>query len=114
MELRGRVHSVGETQQVTESFKKRELILEYADNPTYPQYIKLEANQDRVSIFDGLVRGQEVEVSINLTGRLWTDKHGVETSFNSLVTWRVTKLGDAPIPEPVDISGDGDVSGLPF
>lgn len=113
MELKGIVYSVGKTQQVTETFKKRELILQIADNPTYPQFVKLETSQDRVALFDGLIIGQEIIAAINIQGRLWTDRLGEETAFNTLSVWKVTKLGDAPVPLPVDISG-GDSDNLPF
>lgn len=111
MQLKGKIHSVGQTQQVTESFKKRSLILETADNPQYPQYITVEASQDKVSLFDGLNVGQEVEIDTNLNGRLWTNKEGVEVSFNVISAWKVTKIGD--VPAPVDISSD-DGDPLPF
>lgn len=124
MEIRGTVHEVGQTQQVTESFKKRDLIVAYAENPQFVEYLSFQATQDRVNIFDGLTPGQEVEVSFNLRGRPWTNKEGVTTYFNSLVAWKITKLANtaaasAPtyqdISAPVDISGGADDDdGLPF
>ncbi|TDS14772.1 DUF3127 domain-containing protein [Sphingobacterium paludis] len=92
MEIKGRVHEVHPTQQITESFKKRDLIVAYAENPQFVEYISFQATQDRVSIFDNLKIGDEVEVSFNLRGRPWTNKDGVTTFFNSLVAWRVNKL----------------------
>lgn len=97
MELRGKVHEIGGTQNVSDTFKKRDLVVAYCENPQFVEYIKFEANQDRVSIFDGLSVGQEVEVSFNLRGRPWTNKEGVTTYFNSLVAWRVTKLSSDPV-----------------
>jgi len=125
MEIRGKVHEIGVTQQVTDSFKKRDLIVAYAENPQFVEYIRFEATQDRVNIFDNLAVGDEVEVSFNLRGRPWTNKEGVTTYFNSLVAWRVTKLAntmpETPAPglatdiPPVDISSSGaDDDDLPF
>jgi hypothetical protein len=124
MEIRGKVHEIGATQQVTESFKKRDIIVAYAENPQFVEYIRFEATQDRTSIFDGLTVGEEIEVSFNLRGRPWTNKDGVTTYFNSLVAWRVTKLantaasapapGYAEMPAPVDLSGSNDDDDLPF
>lgn len=118
MELRGKVHEVGATQQVTESFRKRDLIIAYAENPQFVEYIRFEATNDNCDKFNDLKVGEEVEVSFNLRGRPWTNKEGVTTYFNSLVAWRVTKLGNtassAPIPSPVDISSGGDEGDLPF
>lgn len=92
MEIKGKVHEIGALQQVSETFKKRDLIIEYAENPTYPEYIKFEAIQDKTALFDVLKPGDEVEVSFNLRGRPWTNKEGVTTYFNSLVVWRLTQL----------------------
>ena len=124
MEIRGKVHEVGAVQQVTESFKKRDLIVAYAENPQFVEYIRFEATQDRVNIFDTLAVGDEIEVSFNLRGRPWTNQQGVTTYFNSLVAWRVTKLANTAtasspayneIPSPVDISSSGaDDDDLPF
>ena len=79
MEIRGKVHEVGTLQQVTESFKKRDLIVAYAENPQFVEYIRFEATQDRVNIFDKLAVGEEIEISFNLRGRPWTNKDGVTT-----------------------------------
>ncbi|MFZ4862506.1 DUF3127 domain-containing protein [Sphingobacterium sp. Mn56C] len=125
MEIRGKVHEVGATQQVTESFKKRDIIVAYAENPQFVEYIRFEATQDRVNIFDNLAVGEDIEVSFNLRGRPWTNKEGVTTYFNSLVAWRVTKLanttasapaaGYGDMPTPVDITSSGaDDDDLPF
>jgi len=127
MELRGKVHEIGATQQVTDSFKKRDLIVAYAENPQFVEYIKFEANQDRVNIFDGLAVGDEVEVSFNLRGRPWTNAQGVTTYFNSIIAWRVTRLANAAtsapasastdyatMPAPVDITSTADDDELPF
>jgi len=124
MEIRGKVHEISATQQVTESFKKRDIIVAYAENPQFVEYIRFEATQDRVNIFDNLSIGEDIEVSFNLRGRPWTNKEGVTTYFNSLVAWRVTKVagaaqaastpGYADMP-PVDIAASGaDDDDLPF
>lgn len=120
MEIRGKVHEVGQTQTVTDSFKKRDIIIAYAENPQFVEYIRFEATQDRVNIFDNLRNGDEVEVSFNLRGRPWTNKEGATTYFNSLVAWRVTKLADgstAPAqstPPPIDPSQESEDDDLPF
>lgn len=123
MEIRGKVHEVGAIQQVTESFKKRDIIVAYAENPQFVEYIRFEATQDRVNIFDNLTVGEEIEISFNLRGRPWTNKDGLTTYFNSLVAWRVTKLASSGgasagyadnMAAPVDISSSGADDDLPF
>ena len=98
MEIRGKVHEIGAVQQVTDTFKKRDLIVQYAENPQFVEYIRFEATQDRTAIFDNLNVGDEVEVSFNLRGRPWTNRDGVTSYFNSLVAWRVAKVMTEPVP----------------
>ena len=119
MDLKGKVHEIGELQQVSETFKKRDLIIEYAENPTYPEYIRFEALQDKTSLFDQLGVGDDVEVSFNMRGRPWTDKTGKVSYFNSLVVWRLNKLagGSSSTPQyapPADLSNAGEEDDLPF
>ena len=75
MEIKGKVHEVSPTVQVTESLKKRELIVEYIENPQYPEYLKFEAIQDRCNLLDNVKVGDDIEVFFNLRGRPWTDKN---------------------------------------
>jgi hypothetical protein len=122
MEIKGKVHEIGALQQVSETFKKRDLIIEYAENPTYPEYIRFEALQDKTSLFDSLKVGDDVEVSFNLRGRPWTDKTGKVSYFNSMVVWRINTLSNSnaggSVPDyapPVDLSNKpGEDDDLPF
>lgn len=120
MEIKGKVYEVSATQQVTESLKKRELILEYIENPQYPEYLKFEAIQDRCALLDNVKVGDDVEVFFNLRGRPWTDKTGKKTYFNSLQLWKINALssaGTGATPEyaaPADISSTPDDDDLPF
>jgi hypothetical protein len=120
MEIKGKVHEVAPTVQVTESLKKRELILEYVENPQYPEYLKFEAIQDRCNLLDNVKVGDDIEVFFNLKGRPWTDKTGKKTYFNSLQLWKVNVLagaGASTTPEyapPADISATPDEDDLPF
>lgn len=113
MDIKGKVHEVSPTIQATESLKKRELIVEYADNPQYPEYIKFEAINDRCALMDNLKPGQDVEVFFNLRGRPWTDKTGKKSYFNSLQLWKVNVLSaTTEYAAPNNI--DDDDTGLPF
>ena len=120
MEIKGKVHEVAPTVQVTDSLKKRELILEYIENPQYPEYLKFETVQDKTALLDNVKVGDDVEVFFNLRGRPWTDKTGKKTYFNSLQLWKVNVLGGAnnnTVPEyapPADISSAPDEDDLPF
>jgi hypothetical protein len=120
MEIKGKVYEVSPTVQVTESLKKRELILEYIENPQYPEYLKFEAIQDRTALMDAVKVGDDVEVFFNLKGRKWTDKMGKVVYFNTLQLWKVNVLGAAgaatapAYAAPADISSTADDDDLPF
>lgn len=119
MDIKGKIHEVGETQQVSDTFKKRELIVEYAENPTYPEYLKFEAINDKCQALNELKAGDEVTVHFNLRGRPWTDKAGKRSYFNSLVLWKFdvnkTVAGEAPkYASPVDVSAPSEDDDLPF
>lgn len=90
-ELTGKIEDVGPVEQITEKFKKRELVLVVVDNPTYPEYVKLEAHQDKVNLFDNVYPGDDVTVSFNIKGKKWVNQKGETQIFNSLVAWRVNK-----------------------
>jgi len=95
MDIKGKIHEIGATQQVTDTVKKRELIIEYIENPQYPEYIKFEAIQAKCDLLDQLRVGDDVEVFFNLKGRPWTDKNGKKSYFNSLWLWKVNTLSKA-------------------
>lgn len=121
MEIKGKVHEISATTQVTDSLKKRELIVEYVENPQYPEYLKFEAMQERCNLLDNVKVGDDVEVFFNLRGRPWTDKAGKKSYFNSLVLWKINTLSPAgaaaATPQyapPADISASPEEDDLPF
>jgi hypothetical protein len=89
MKILGRIAEIKESQQVSETFKKRSFVVEYTENPQYPEYITFELIQDRCDLVNGFQLGQEVEVSFNLKGRKWVNPEGETKYFNSLQAWRV-------------------------
>jgi hypothetical protein len=118
MEINGKVLLVGKTQQVTEKFKKRDMVIEYAENPTYPEQVKFEANQAGCEKLDELREGDEVTVHFNLRGRAWKDKSGKDQYFNTLSIWKVDlrKTSAEPTREANVVSNNmgDDSDGLPF
>lgn len=97
MEIKAKIEKIFPSQQVTATFKKREFVVEYAENPQYPEYLKFECIQDKCDQLDSFSPGQQVTVSFNLKGRKWTDPQGVEKYFNSLQAWRISaEAVDAP------------------
>ena len=70
MNIKGKLVEIFDTVQVTETFKKREFIIEDNKNPEYPEYIKVELIQDKVSLLDSLNIGDEINAKINLSRSL--------------------------------------------
>jgi len=93
MEVVGKIKVIGETLQVTDSYKKRDLVV--TTDEQYPQHISIEFAQDKTSLLDNRLVGEEVKVSINLGGREWVNPQGETKYFNSVKGWRIEKLGDA-------------------
>jgi len=111
MQLTGKVHEILPTTQVTDALKKRELIIEYADNPQYPEYLKFEMINDRCALADPLKTGQDVTVHFNLKGRPWTDKTGKKSYFNSMQVW---KIEAGTVSEAAAIASNAEDDDLPF
>ena len=116
IDLKGVVHHVGETQQISEKFKKRVLVVfvENTDKPEFSDYIPVDAVQDNVDKLDPLKVGDEVNVGIFLGGRKW-EKDGTTKYFPDLKLANVEVLSSAPQsndavapPEP------GEEDDLPF
>ena len=100
MKVTGKLLEIKETQQVSDSFKKRSFVLEYAENPQYPEYVSFELIQERCSLLDNFQPGQEVEVNFNLKGRKWVNPEGETRYFNSLQAWRIDTAQPArQVPE---------------
>jgi len=98
MQTDGKIHAIFDAQQVTERFRKREFVLELADNSRYPQYVSFQLTGDRVEGIDGFSVGDTVRVDFSLRGREWTSPQGQVKYFNSLDVWTVEKAGDAAGP----------------
>ena len=89
MNIKGKLVEKFETVQITETCKKREFIIQENKNPEYPEYIKVELIQDKVSLLDSLNIGDEINVLINIKGRKWEDKEGNIKYFNSIQGWKI-------------------------
>ena len=90
MEVLGRVKLINPVQQVSASFKKRELVVTTEEQ--YPQHILIEFAQDKTDLLNNYNVGEQVKVSINLGGREWVNPQGETKYFNSIKGWRIEKL----------------------
>jgi hypothetical protein len=131
MEIKGKLVEKFAVQQVTDSFKKQEFVIEFAENPQYPEFVKFETIQDKCGQIDSYNVGSELTVSFNLKGRKWNDPKGGTKYFNTLQAWKLQAgtVATAPAPtsaapqaggmdqqeEPAwDNASEGDSDDLPF
>jgi len=97
MQIIGTVYRIFDTQQVNATFKKREFVVEFSENPNYPQYIKFEAIQEKCDDLNNFKIGDRVEISFNLKGRKWINPQNQEVFFNTLDAWRIVKLDSTTV-----------------
>ena len=98
----GTLHAVMDTQQVKDTFKKRDFVLEMADG-NYPQHIKFQVTQDRCALLDTMKVGQQVKVLFNLRGRPFQNRVGQTVYYTNLEAWRI-EGASAAAPASTDYS----------
>jgi hypothetical protein len=96
MEAIGILKVKKDTVQVKEEFKKREFVIEFSDNPKYPQTIQFQLVQDSCTMLDQFNLDDKIRVEFDLRGRKWTDPNGVDKYFNSLQAWKIEPLTTDP------------------
>ena len=89
MEIKGTIKKIGTIVNVSDKFKKREVIITTDDQ--YPQDIAIQFNQDNVFLIEEYRVGEQVVVGINLRGREWTNPQGEVKYFNTIEGWRISK-----------------------
>lgn len=95
MEILGKVKVINPEQQVSASFKKRELVVTTEEQ--YPQHIMIEFTQDKTDLLNQYNVGDQVKVSINIRGREWVSPQNETKYFNSIQGWRIEKIqAEAP------------------
>jgi hypothetical protein len=87
MEILGKIKVINPEQQISATFKKRELVVTTEDQ--YPQHILIEFSQDKCDLLNNFKVGQNVNVGINLRGRSWLNPQGEEKFFNSIQGWKI-------------------------
>ena len=121
MEIEGNIKVIKDEVQVSDKFKKREIVV--TTDETYPQHILIEFNQDKCNLVDNRNVGDKVKVSVNIYGREWSDpKTGEVKYFNSIKGWKIelinqgsTPVAAQPVATPAaPVPAVDDVQDLPF
>jgi hypothetical protein len=96
MQLTGKIKVIKPIQQVSDKFKKQELVL--TTDGQYPDDILVEFQQDKCTILDKYKIGQAVTISINIKGREWINPQGEAKYFNTIVGWRIeNSVNETPV-----------------
>ena len=125
MNIQGKLHVKYDTNQVTDRFRKREFVIEYADNPMYPQFVLFQLVQDKCELLDPYEPGAMLQIDFDLRGRRWDSPQGETKYFNSLDAWKITPIqvteqAGSPVPPPppppdaLDVTEMADDDDLPF
>jgi hypothetical protein len=114
MEVQGKLFKKFDATEHGGSFKKIEFVVELDDK--YPQLVKMQAVQDKVSLIESMPVGTVAEFFFNLKGREWTNSEGKVLYFTNVEVWKVKTIEEVAVEEPeseekgVDMDGDE----LPF
>lgn len=101
LEVTGKLLAKYDTVQVSEKFKKREFVLELAEEingNVYTNYAKMQLVQNKCDIIDRFNIGDNVKVSFNIKGTKY-EKDGKVNYFSNLDAWRV-ESANAAQPTP--------------
>ena len=112
-DITGKISVIFDEMQVSATFKKREFVIEVEDDK-YPEFIKLEAIQDKTDLLNNFSIGQEVAVSFNLKGRKWTDPKTQEVKyFNSHHAWKIEAVGEQQPAAPQSYTAPPEITPAP-
>ena len=86
IEIKGTVKVLNQTEQVTDKFAKREVVVTIDEGSNYPQHISIQANNDKISLLDSVEVGDSVTIVANLNGKEAKGRY-----YNSLTIFKLTK-----------------------
>jgi len=97
LEVTGKLLVKSDAQQVSEKFKKREFVIEIAEEingNNYTNFGKFQLVQSKCEILDRFNVGDTVKVSFNVKGNSYVDKKdGITKYISNLDAWRVEAVG---------------------
>src|SRR5579875_1925224 len=91
LEVTGKLLVKYDPQQVSDKFRKREFVMELAEEingNTYTNYAKMQLVQNKCDILDRFNVGDAIKVSFNIKGNRW-EKDGKVNYITNLDAWRI-------------------------
>lgn len=100
MELQGTIKFIGQTEQVSATFQKRDVVIMTEESSQYPQPILVQFTQAKCDELNTCQVGQQAIISVNLRGKEYQDKQtGQIKYFNTIQGWRITAVGMQQQPQ---------------
>jgi hypothetical protein len=84
IEIKGTVKVLNQTEQVTDKFAKKEVVVTIDAGSNYPQHISIQAINDKISLLDSVEVGDSVTIVANLNGREAKGRY-----YNSLTIFKL-------------------------
>ncbi len=120
-ELNGKLVEKFDTVTITDTFRKREFVVEKKvvfNEKEYFDSLKFQLTQDRCEILENFNIDDEVLVRFNIRGKKW-EKEGRVGYFTNLEAWKIENVksqeSDAPPPHTEeDIPQETDGDDMPF
>lgn len=95
LEVTGKLLVKYDTQNVSDRFKKREFVMELAEEingNVYTNYAKMQLVQQKCDILDRFNEGDNIKVSFNIKGNRW-ERDGKVNYITNLDAWRIEAAG---------------------
>jgi hypothetical protein len=96
-EINGKLAVKYDTQQVKDSFKKREFVMEISEEingNVYTNFAKMQLVQNKCELLDRFNEGDAIKVSFNIKGNRW-ERDGKVNYITNLDAWRIEAANGA-------------------
>lgn len=94
MQLTGTIKFIGQTEQVSQTFQKRDVVIMTEESSQYPQPILVQFTQAKCDELNTYQVGQQATISVNLRGKEYQDKQTGQTKyFNTIQGWKIAAVG---------------------
>lgn len=92
-EIKGTIHRLFDTKQVSDKFSKRELVI--TTEGKYPQMLLVQVTNDKIKLLDDMREGDEVSAALDIRGREWRSPSGEVKYFVTLECWKIERTSQA-------------------
>jgi single-stranded DNA-binding protein len=103
LEVTGRLHVKYPTQQIKDTFSKREFVIELTDEApsgmVFTNYASFQLVNQSCAVIDQFQEGDLLKVTFNIRGNKW-ERDGQVRYITNLNAWRVERAGQAQAAAP--------------